>query len=157
MLNMYKKIKILITILSAVYFISSQQKIFAQTIRTTDGPGIDYFSVKADMKSYEIICKEYGKDYTDYYNAVRQKIVQKLKYNYKDYYRDGDVNLFFVLKSNGSLTRIDVDTGKSTGDKKLLGIAIASLQEASPFRPFPKELDAAELPFSLTISFKENN
>ena len=129
----------------------------AQTIKAADSADMGYFSLKADMKSYQIICKEYGKDYTDYYNFVRQKIVQKLKYNYRDYYRDGDVNLFFVLKSNGSLTRIDVDTGRSTADKKLIDIALASLQQASPFRPFPKELNAAELPFSLTISFKENN
>ena len=147
---------ILVIILTAG-FILAPHKVSAQTIVTTDGLGQGCANIKDDVKSYEIIYKEYGKDYTDYYNAVRQKIVQKLKYNYRDYYRDGDVNLFFVLRSNGSLTRIDVDTGKSTGDKKLIDIALASLQQASPFRPFPKELDAAELPFSLTVSFKENN
>ena len=130
---------------------------YAQTIISTDGLGRGVANIKDDVKSYEIIYKEYGKVYEDYYQAVRQRIVQKLQHNYRDYYRDGDVNLFFVLKSNGSLVRIDVDTGKSTDDKKLIGIAIASLQGASPFIPFPKELDAAELPFSLTISFKENN
>ena len=141
----------------AASLILAPHKASAQTIVATDGLGQGCANIKDDVKSYEIIYKEYGKAYKDYYQSVREKIVRKLKYNYRDYYRDGDVSLFFVLKANGSLVRIDVDLGKSTTDKKLIDIALLSLQQASPFLPFPKELDAAELPFSLTVSFKENS
>ena len=116
-----------------------------------------YFSLKDDMKSYQIVYKEHGKDYLDYYHDVREKVVQKLKCNYRDHYRNGDVDILFALNSNGSLGRIDVDLGKSTSDKGLIDIALYSLRQASPFAPFPKELNAAELPFSITISFKEKN
>ena len=152
--------KILIVVFIAAYAVlghGALRHAMAQTIKTADGAGPGYFNLKDDMKSYQIIYKEYGKDYMDYYHAVRERVVQKLKGNYRDHYRDGDVDLSFILNSNGSLGRIDVDLGKSTTDKKLIDIALLSLQQAAPFSPFPKALDAAELPFSLTISFKEKN
>jgi hypothetical protein len=110
-----------------------------------------------DVKSYQVLSGEYGKSYVDYFNAVREKIVKKLKRNYKSYYHEGDVDLFFVLSANGSLARIDVDMDSSVNDKQLIDIAVLSIQQASPFKPFPKELDERELPFSLTMSFKNNN
>lgn len=100
---------------------------------------------------------DHAKEYADYYQAVREKILKKLKDNYRDYYRNGDVDLSFVLNSSGILSRIDVNLGKSTEEKELIGIAILSLQQASPFLPFPKELTVPRLPLSLTISFKEKS
>ena len=120
-MNIYKKRKILIILLVAAYAALghiSLRNAIAQTIKTADGAGSGYFNLKDDMKSYQIICKEYGKDYMDYYHAVREKVVQKLKCNYRDHYRDGDVDLSFILNSNGSLGRIDFDLGKSTPSKR---------------------------------------
>ena len=154
---MSEKIKIITVGIAAAYFILFPHAIFAQTIKAADGLGGGRLYIKDDMKSYQIIYKEHAREYNDYYKAVRERIVQKLKYNYRDYYRDGDVDILFRLNSNGSLGRIDVDLSKSTSDKKLIDIALYSLQEASPFAPFPKELNAAELPFNITISFKENS
>ncbi len=152
-------IKGFIVFLAAAYAISGNiysPCAIAQTIKATDSMDPAYFSLKDDMKSYQIIYKEHAKDYLDYYNTIREKVVQKLKYNYRDHYSNGDVDLFFILNSNGSLGRIDVDLGKSTTDNRLIDIAILSIQQASPFPHFPKELDASELPFSLAISFKES-
>ena len=129
----------------------------AQTIRDAGGLDRGSFSVKDDMRSYEVIYKEHGKVYEDYYREVREKVVRELKAVYRDYYRDGDVDLYFVVRSNGSLKRIDVDIDKSTKDKRLINIAVLSLQQASPFSHFPKELDGPQLPFSLTVSFKEKS
>ena len=145
---------IVITVVLGCVFSSDS---IAQTIKAADHIDQSYLSLKDDMKTYEVICKEHAKEYGDYYKTVREKIVKKLKYNYTDYYRNGEVELYFVLNSNGSLKRIDVDTGKSTDDWKLIDVALSSIQQASPFPPFPKELDAAQLPFSLMISFREDN
>ena len=128
---------------------------FAQSVKGSDDIPGDYFILKDDIKSFKITYGDYGKEYEDYYRVVREKIVHKIEYNYKDYYREGDVALCFVLNFNGSLDRIDVKLDKSTSDKRLIDIAILSLQQAAPFPPFPKELDASQLPFSVIVSFKK--
>ena len=149
-----KLVPVIITIILGCIFSSDS---IAQTIKVADGIDQSYFNLKDDIKTYEVICKEHAKEYGDYYKTVRERIVKKLKYNYSDYYRNGEVELYFVLNSNGSLKRIDVDTGRSTDDNRLIDVALLSIQQASPFPPFPKELDSAQLPFSLMISFREDN
>lgn len=130
---------------------------YPQTMKAADGADQKYLILNNDMKYYQIICKEHPDEYMSYYRTVREKIMQKLKHNYRDYYHNGDVNLFFVLKSNGALVRADVDLDRSTSDKKLVDIALLSLQQAASFPPFPCDLDVPQLPLSIIISFKENN
>ena len=62
----------------------------AQTIKTSDGLGRSYFKVEDDMKTYEIIHEEHGKEYADYYRAIRERIIQKLKRNYVNNYFSAD-------------------------------------------------------------------
>ena len=133
------------------------QEAIAQSIKASETLNQSCFNVNADMKAYQIVCKEHGEEYSSYYKIIREKIIQKLKRNYIDNYQNGDIVLFFIVNAKGSLTRIDVDTGKSTKNKTLINIVLSSLQEASPFPPFPKELDISQLPFSVIVSFKENN
>ena len=133
------------------------QKCAAQSVKTINKAEQNYFDLGADIKCYQIILEQHGKEYASYYQTIREKIVQRLKKNYRYYYHDGDVNLSFVLNSNGSLNRIDVELNKSTKDKRLLDVTLMSLQQAAPFLPFPKELQASCLPFSLMISFKEKS
>ena len=142
-------------IIIAAYFILYPQKIFAQAIASKDGLGQSCVSIKDDMKSYEVVYKIHAKEYTDYYRVLKDKIVRKLKNNYKDHYADADVDMYFVLNPDGSLRRIDFDLDKSTSNKDLLCIALLSLQQAAPFPPFPKELDAEQLPFNVMVSFKK--
>ena len=149
-----RSVLIISTVILSCVFSSDS---IAQTVKAGDRIDQSYINLNDDMKTYEVICKEHAKEYGDYYKVVRERIVKKLRYNYTDHYRNGEVELYFVLNSNGSLKRIDVDTGKSTSDERLIGVALSSIQQASPFPPFPKELDAAQLPFSLMISFREDN
>jgi len=129
----------------------------AQTIGVKECAAQGYFAVKDDLKVYQVISGEHPKEYADYYRAIRERIAQRLKANYRDHYRSGDVEAFFVLNSNGSLNRIDLDLGRSAKDSSLVDIVASSIAEASPFPPFPKELDAPQLPFGLTVTFKEES
>ena len=131
------------------------QDCVAQTARAIDTQGQGYFSLGNDMKYYEITRYQNNKDYITYAQAVRERIKQKLIRNYRRHYKEGDVNLLFIIQSDGRLTEFDVDHKNSTDDNRLIDIALSSLRQASPFSPFPKELDVEQLPFSLTISFKE--
>jgi len=133
------------------------QDSIAGDIRTTSEVIQSNFSLNGDVESYQIQCKEYGEGYKSYYKIVREKIVQKLRHNCRDYFSKGDIKVLFILNSNGKLNGIVVDTGKSSGDKGLINIVLLSLQQAAPFPPFPEELNVPKLPFSVIVAFKDTN
>jgi outer membrane biosynthesis protein TonB len=96
------------------------------------------------------------KDYINYYDLIREKIRQRLKDHYSRQYREGEVRLVFVLRSDGTLTSEEADSAYSTQDASLIDIALKSLKEASPLPPFPKALDLPEMSFDLTVVFKKD-
>ncbi|MFA5146449.1 MAG: energy transducer TonB [Candidatus Omnitrophota bacterium] len=97
----------------------------------------------------------YGKGYIDYYQLIREKIKEELKYRYRRWYKEGDVILNFILKSDGTLIGFDTDKAASTGDARLAEIASLSIKQASPFPPFPEGLPFPQMSFTVTVSFKE--
>jgi len=133
------------------------QDSIARDIRATNEAIQGHFSLSGGGEFYQILCKEYGEEYTAYYRMVREKIVQKLKHSCKSNFNKGDVKVIFVLNSNGTLNGLAIDVGKSTDDKGLIKVVLLSLQQAAPFPPFPKELSATKLPFSVTVAFKNTN
>jgi len=96
-----------------------------------------------------------SKDYINYYQLIREKIRARLKVKYTDYYKEGDVSLVFMLKANGSLIGVEVETANSVPDGMLHRIATESVKEAAPFAPFPKALSFPSMSFNLVISFKK--
>lgn len=95
------------------------------------------------------------KDYINYYQLIREKIRERLKGHYRNYHGQGDVILLFMLNSDGSVAAVDAETALSVKDANLIRVAIASVKEASPFPPFPRELAYPKVAFDLTISFKK--
>jgi len=93
------------------------------------------------------------KDYAGYYQFMREKIRQRLKANYRNYRKEGDVHLVFTLDSNGGLSAFGIDDVRSTGDGALREIAAISLREAAPFPAFPKALALPRMSFDVVISF----
>lgn len=108
-----------------------------------------------DMVSYKITPYENDKEYITYCQMIRERIKERLKNKYTGYFKEGDVDLYFLVRSDGRLLRFDIDPKNSTDDGRLIDITVLSLKKSSPFPPFPKGLDADELPFFVTISFKE--
>ncbi len=95
------------------------------------------------------------KDYINYYQLIRERIREKLKENYRYYYKEGDVYLRFTLLSDGSLSEYTADPARSIKDDTLIHIATVSLIEAAPFQPFPKALTLPKMSFNLIVSFKK--
>jgi hypothetical protein len=114
-----------------------------------------YSNLSIDMQYYEIKYDPNSSEYVTYYQVIREKLMRKLKGLYRYHYRKGDVYLLFNLKSDGKLTRFDIDNTKSTKDKTLINIVASSLKQSSPFPQFPKELGLPDLSFNIVISFKE--
>jgi len=106
-------------------------------------PTVDAARIEESGKSKE--------DYINYYQLIREKIRQRLKRNYTNYYDEGDVAVAFVLNSDGSLASAEA----SPADTALAGIAERSVREAAPFPAFPKALTSSKTPFDLVISFRK--
>jgi TonB family protein len=96
------------------------------------------------------------KDYINYYQLIREKIRARVKAKYTAYYKEGDVSLVFILRADGSLTKVEVEAANSIPDKTLQDIAVASVKEAAPFAPFPKALFLPAMSFNLVVSFKKH-
>jgi len=95
------------------------------------------------------------KDYVGYYQFIREKIRQRLKYNYRDYRREGDVRLVFTLDSRGAMKEVNIDERSSVNDRVLRDIAIMSIKDASPFPSFPKALSLPKMSFDVVVSFRK--
>lgn len=91
--------------------------------------------------------------YISYYQIVREKIRRCAYQNYTSQ-DTGEVYISFVIGADGNLTKSKVIDEKSTLNNYLKEIAIKSLQGASAFPTFPKDLDYPELTFNVIISFE---
>jgi outer membrane biosynthesis protein TonB len=91
--------------------------------------------------------------YLNYYQVVREKIRRAAYHNYS-YAEVGEVYLFFVISSAGSLEGVQLIEEKSSSIPYLKKVALRSIQEAAPFPRFPKELDFPQLSFNVVISFQ---
>jgi len=110
-------------------------------------PSLDALSRHASSKAKE--------DYINYYQLIREKIRQRLKRNYTDYYGEGDVNVAFVLDSGGSLVSVSAERASPSVDKTLAGITEQSVREAAPFPAFPKTLAQSKTSFELIVAFRK--
>lgn len=93
--------------------------------------------------------------YLTYSNFVHERIRHSL---YNRFSRTGDrgvVYLKFALNADGSLIEYRVIDAKSQASDKLKQITLDGLKDASPFPPFPKELNSPVATFSVTVHFIE--
>ena len=91
--------------------------------------------------------------YITYYQIVRDRIRDRAYSNYTKL-SVGEVFVTFVIKSDGSLSGLQVLEAKSTANNFLTDVGLKSVQEAAPFPPFPKDLSYPELTFNVSISFQ---
>ncbi len=91
--------------------------------------------------------------YINYYQIIRNKIKNRAYINYSQM-ESGEVYLTFVLLSNGSLKQLKLIEERTSANGFLKGIGLKSIQEASPFPSFPKDLKYPELTFNVVISFE---
>lgn len=94
--------------------------------------------------------------YLSYSQIVREEIRKHLYRNYREYMGKGDIALNFVLRSSGELAGVQVLKDTGAANRRLGELCLASIRQAAPFRPFPKELDLPEIAFTITISFKSD-
>ncbi|MBU1125228.1 MAG: energy transducer TonB [Candidatus Omnitrophica bacterium] len=91
--------------------------------------------------------------YVTHTQIIREKIKRALYQHYSGT-DTGEVCISFVVSNNGTLIDARVVEDKSSPNPKLCRIALLSLKYATPFPPFPKDLDYPQLSFSLVVSFE---
>ena len=91
--------------------------------------------------------------YAMYTNIIRDRIRERAYVNFVKY-AGGDVYLTFIVKSDGTLTDVQVLQNRSQASEALCTSGMDSIREAAPFPPFPKELNYPELTFNIQISFQ---
>lgn len=92
--------------------------------------------------------------FIDYYKAIREEIRRTARTIRPDFFNPGHVSLTFKLTCDGNLVRTKIIDEISSRDKLLREIAFKSISKASPFPPFPEELNRTEIDFVITISFQ---
>jgi len=91
--------------------------------------------------------------YITYYQIVRDRIRDRAYSNYTKL-SVGEVFVTFVIKSDGSLSGLQVLEAKSAANEFLREVGLKSVREAASFPPFPKDLNYPELTFNVSISFQ---
>lgn len=95
--------------------------------------------------------------YLNYYQTIRERIRNFVLENYPRFIACGEVCLYFVLLSDGSLKEIKVVEERSSQNRLLKDVAEKSVSQAAPFSSFPKDLSQAQLSFNVIISFELEN
>jgi hypothetical protein len=121
-------------------------------------PAIDKPDIIPSKKKISIPPVEMNKignnpSYVNYYQIVREKIRRAAYQNYSRT-ETGEIYLAFVIYAEGSLKEVKLIEEKSSANFFLRGIALRSIKDATPFPPFPKELDYPQLSFNVIISFE---
>lgn len=95
-----------------------------------------------------------GIAYTNYFEALRNKIQESVRYPKE--WSIGEVYVSFIIKSDGSLKldAINVLDKSSTNNKLLREASIQTITAAAPFPPFPKGLNRQEICFNIPIVYK---
>jgi TonB family protein len=91
--------------------------------------------------------------YLNYYQKIREKIRMCAYQNFIKP-EQGEIYLSFTITSNGELKKLSLIEEKSSQSVYLRDIALKSIQDASPFPSFPKDLEFSELSFNVIISFE---
>ena len=91
--------------------------------------------------------------YINYYQIVREKIRRSAYQNYI-HNETGEVYISFIISNDGLIKGVRLVEERSSANDYLKSIALRSVNDASPFPNFPKELDYPQLSFNIIISFE---
>jgi len=95
--------------------------------------------------------------YLSQHQKIREKIRQRAyAYINNPRLKDGQVYLTFLLSRDGRLKQVKIIESKTRANAYTRSVAKRSVEEASPFPPFPADLQYPELSFSIMISFRVN-
>ncbi len=96
-----------------------------------------------------------NKSYISYYKLINEQLRQAVIY--PSHFSEGEISLSFVLASDGKLKNVEVLQATSLENEILKETAMQIVKRASPFPPFPKNLQQKQLTFNIVFCFKESS
>lgn len=116
--------------------------------------GSDLMAIKKKITLPAIeMAKINNPGYISYYQIVREKIRRSAYQNFT-HNETGDVYISFIISNDGLIKDVRLIEERSAANDYLKGVALRSINDASPFPNFPKELDYPQLSFNIIISFE---
>lgn len=114
----------------------------------------DFMAIKKKITLPAIeMAKIDNPSYISYYQIVREKIRRSAYQNYT-HNEIGEVYISFIISNDGLIKGVRLVEEKSSINDYLRSTALRSVNDASPFPNFPKELDYPQLSFNIIISFE---
>ncbi|MCM8789636.1 MAG: TonB family protein [Candidatus Omnitrophica bacterium] len=136
--------------------VPEEKKVFGKTDNLLrpefSEPDVIAVKKKITIPSFELE-KISSPQYMNYSGLVREKIKRAAYQNYGGQ-DTGEINVSFIISSDGQLKDVKVIEEKSDFSEHLRQIAVASVRDASPFPSFPRELNYSQLSFNVVISFE---
>ena len=96
-----------------------------------------------------------NKSYISYYKLINEQLRQAVIY--PPHFSEGEIALSFVLASDGKLKNVEVMQTAFLENEILKETAMLIVKRASPFPPFPKNLQQKQLTFNIVFCFKESS
>jgi TonB family protein len=142
--------------------LKDREALLAQSKRLiSQEPALKPLSIKPDIIAVKKrvtlppldIAKMNNPSYIGYYQLVREKIRRAAYQNYART-EEGEAYLTFVITQEGFLRDVKLIPEKSSPSYYLRDISLRSVRGASPFPPFPRELNYPQLSFNVIISYE---
>lgn len=96
-----------------------------------------------------------NKSYISYYKLINEQLRQSVIYPSR--FSEGEIGLSFVLDCDGNLKNVKILKTTSMESDILKETAMQIVKKASPFPPFPKNLQQKQLTFNIVFCFKESS
>jgi outer membrane biosynthesis protein TonB len=132
---------------------TAESGVMPKPLYMKEGAGFPAFKKKVTLPQLEMNVKIKSASYNGYYELIREKIRHAAYQNYAQT-ETGEVYIAFVIGSRGELKDVRYIEERSTPSFYLKEISMRSVKEASPFPPFPGDLDYPQLSFNVIISFQ---
>ncbi len=95
------------------------------------------------------------KTYISYYRLINEQLRQCAICPVN--FSEGEIEVSFVLTADGQLRSVEVLSNTSCPDNFLRETALQIVKRASPFPPFPTNIQQAQLTFNVVICFRERS
>ncbi|MCM8779989.1 MAG: TonB family protein [Candidatus Omnitrophica bacterium] len=137
---------------------AEKEQIIKKSLQETNKPEIKVSHDEAETKPKISLPpatseKIRNPEYLNYYQVIRAKI-KKAAYQRYIKMDTGQVYISFTVSNDGMLEDVRLIEESSVQNQYLWDIGLKSIRDASPFPPFPKELNYPQLSFNIIISFE---
>ncbi len=131
-----------------------QQKLTEKKLQDAQVKMEQAVSVKRPMPGKRTAIWNENMGVVDYYKLIWQRGNERVVANKPKQRIEGEVTVTFILSSGGRLAEVPKVYAYENTDPALIQIALACIEEATPFPQFPSSVEKESEIFNITISYE---